>query len=170
MVILGIDPGTATTGFGIIEKKGSSYAIVNYGVIKTSADLQLKDRLLLIYQDLCKLIAVYHPDSCAIEELFFNKNTRTALNVGQARGVALLAMAETGLPVGEYTPLQVKQAIVGYGRADKHQVQYMVKLLLNMTGLPKPDDAADALAVALCHGQSCGRFSELIRMSGGSKK
>ena len=172
MVILGIDPGTATTGYGIIKREGSSYNLIVYGVIKTPADLPLTARLYIIYEELTKLIKIYQPDVCAIEELFFNKNTRTALSVGQARGVALLTVALAGLSLSEYTPLQVKQAVAGYGRADKYQIQSMVKLLLNMKETPKPDDAADALAIALCHGQVSKSRHEIkyVSIFGGQRK
>ena len=151
MLILGIDPGTAITGYGIIEAVGSRLVMHDYGVIRTPAGIRLEHRLEQVYDGMSQLIDHWKPDEVAIEELFFNKNTRTALTVGQARGVLLLAAAHHGLPVGEYTPLQVKQAVVGNGRAEKQQVQYMVKVLLNMSSIPQPDDAADALAIAICH-------------------
>lgn len=154
MLILGIDPGLAIVGYSLIEKKSNKYRVCDYGVIKTSAGETNSQRLLNIYQELTDLINTYQPEEMAVEELFFNKNAKTAIEVGQARGVILLAGAQAGIKVAEYTPLQVKQSVVGYGRATKDQVQQMVKALLNLSSLPKPDDAADALAVAICHGNS----------------
>lgn len=154
MVILGIDPGTAICGYGIVEKENYRFRLVDYGAINTSATMSLEDRLVRIYDGISLLIDRYHPDEMAVEELFFNNNAKTAISVGQARGVILLSGAHKHIPLYEYTPLQVKQGIVGYGRADKKQIQYMVKTMLNMRETPKPDDAADALAIAICHGQS----------------
>ncbi|MBO8136531.1 MAG: crossover junction endodeoxyribonuclease RuvC [Desulfotomaculum sp.] len=151
MLIMGVDPGTAITGYGVIEYTGSDFKLVECGAVRTRAELPLYKRLHTLYTDLTELISYHKPDQYAVEELFFNKNTRTALAVGHARGVALLAGANAGLDVFEYTPLQVKQSVVGYGRAEKKQVQYMVKTMLNLLQVPKPDDAADALAVAICH-------------------
>jgi crossover junction endodeoxyribonuclease RuvC len=152
MITLGIDPGIALTGFGIIEEKhDGSLHVVNFGVIRTSADLSQADRLVHLYQRIKSIILLHQPDMGAVEKLFFERNVRTALNVGQARGVALLVMAESGLRIGEYTPLEVKQAVAGYGGADKNQVQQMVKTILDLETIPRPDDAADALAVAICH-------------------
>ena len=154
MIILGIDPGTAITGYGVVSYQGNHLKRIAYGTIRTTPDLTLASRLCSIHQELTELIASYRPEVVAVEELFFNKNVRTALAVGQARGVILLAAANAELEVAEYTPLQVKQAIVGYGRAEKHQVQEMVRILLCLTEIPKPDDAADALAIAICHAHS----------------
>lgn len=151
MVILGIDPGMAIVGYGVIEVINNTLKAVDYGTITTSSKMDTPKRLVAIYDGIQQLIDGYKPDEVAIEELFFNKNVRTALSVGHARGVAVLAAAKTGLDLYEYTPLQVKQAVVGYGRAEKAQVQQMVKMLLNLKEVPKPDDAADALAVAICH-------------------
>lgn len=151
MLILGVDPGTAITGYGLIRVQGNKLDAVSYGCIRTDAGLPLHQRLQKINSEISRLIREFKPTHFAIEELFFNKNTRTALSVGQARGVALLAAANAGLEIAEYTPLQVKQAVVGYGRADKNQVQYMVKTILCLPEIPKPDDTADALAVAICH-------------------
>lgn len=156
MLVLGIDPGTAITGYGVIECKGNKFKVVDYGSIRTASTLPLPKRLQLLYDGVQELINTYHPQHLAVEELFFNKNTKTALSVGQARGVILLAGANNNLIVAEYTPLQVKQAVVGYGRAAKKQVQEMVRILLNLERMPKPDDVADALAVAICHGHSYG--------------
>lgn len=154
MRILGIDPGTAITGFGIIEKIGNSFKTIEYGCIRTPANMELCQRLIVIHNQVTQLIAQFAPQEVAIEELFFNNNARTALSVGHARGVIMLAAAEAQLPIGEYTPLQVKQAVVGYGRAEKKQVQVMIKTLLNLPSIPKPDDVADALAIAICHAHS----------------
>lgn len=151
MVILGIDPGMAITGYGVIESGNNTLKVIDYGVITTPSTLETPKRLVTIYEGMHDLIARYEPAEVAIEELFFNKNVKTALTVGHARGVAVLAAAKTGLDLYEYTPLQVKQSVVGYGRAEKSQVQQMVKLLLKLEDIPKPDDAADALAVAICH-------------------
>ncbi len=163
MYILGIDPGLATTGYGIIHKKMSNYNPVIYDCIKTPAGQDLSSRLLEIYNTICEVIKKYSPDVMAVEELFFNKNAKSAFIVGQARGVILLAASHGGIPVFSYTPLQVKQGVVGYGRAEKHQVQEMVKLILKMQIIPKPVDAADALAVAICH----GNFEKYCRLTGG---
>jgi len=156
MRILGIDPGFAILGFGIVEKKGNHFSPCGYGAVTTDKDMDMPDRLKTLYAGLMEIIAEYQPDVASIEELFFNKNTKTALLVGQARGVAILACVNSGLPVYEYTPLQIKQALVGYGRAEKNQVQAMVKIILNLKEVPKPDDTADALAAAVCHGHSAG--------------
>ncbi|HHT62729.1 MAG: crossover junction endodeoxyribonuclease RuvC [Bacillota bacterium] len=160
MRILGIDPGTAITGFGVLETLGNRFKLLDYGCIRTASGILLQQRLEKIYQGMTVLLERWHPEEVAIEELFFNKNTRTALTVGHARGVIFLAAAHHQVAVYEYTPLQVKQSVVGYGRADKHQVQYMVKTILNLSALPKPDDAADALAIAICHAHS--RMTEKI--------
>jgi crossover junction endodeoxyribonuclease RuvC len=154
MRVLGIDPGTAITGWGLIEGEGQSLLLVGYGAITTTAQTPPAARLQQIYRGLAALMVEYRPEAVAVEELFFGHNVRTALAVGQARGVALLAIADAGLPLYEYKPLEVKQAVAGYGRADKGQVQAMVCLLLNLAEVPRPDDAADALAVAICHAHS----------------
>jgi crossover junction endodeoxyribonuclease RuvC len=151
MIVLGIDPGMAIVGYGVVEKKGHILKPIDYGVITTPSDMEAPQRLVAIYDSIQELISRYQPDEVAIEELFFNKNVKTAITVGHARGVAVLAAAKTGLNLYEYTPLQVKQSVVGYGRAEKTQVQQMVKSLLSLKEIPKPDDAADALAVAICH-------------------
>ena len=152
MLVLGIDPGTAITGYGLVKKgEGDDLTLVTYGAITTSSDWPLSERLRRIYRELTAVIEDQQPTAVAVEELFFSKNVRTALSVGQARGVVLLAAANAGLPIHEYTPLQVKQAITGYGRASKDQVQQMVKMLLALDSVPQPDDAADAIAVAICH-------------------
>lgn len=154
MIILAVDPGTATTGYGVVEYDGNRFKVGDYGIITTKANLAVEIRLQEIYDQLKNLIARYRPDCFVVEQLFFNSNVRTALAVGQARGVCLLAAADGALSVAEYTPLQVKQSVVGYGRADKMQVQHMVKAILNLSEIPKPDDAADALALAICHAHS----------------
>ena len=155
MLVLGIDPGTAITGYGLIkEVSKGSYEAVRFGCIRTEAKTEMPARLHEIYSEVIHLIEEHRPDLVAVEELFFNTNARTAIAVGQARGTILLAAANSHVTVREYTPLQVKQAVVGYGRADKAQVQYMVKTLLRLKETPKPDDVADALAIALCCLQS----------------
>jgi crossover junction endodeoxyribonuclease RuvC len=159
--VLGIDPGTAITGYGIVEGEGDSLTLVTYGAITTPANQPLPQRLQQIYRQLQALIAEWHPESAAVEELFFSKNARTALVVGHARGVALLAITDADLPIQEYKPAEVKQAVAGYGGAPKDQVQGMVQLLLGMEDIPRPDDAADALAVAICHFHSA-RWQSLV--------
>ncbi len=150
-LVLGIDPGTAITGYGLVWGEDDNLRLINYGTITTSSDKSLPQRLQEIYRQLTVLIQEQQPAAAAVEKLFFSRNVRTALNVGQARGVALLAMANAELAIHEYTPLEVKQAVVGYGRATKEQVQEMVKMLLGLDSVPQPDDAADAIAVAICH-------------------
>lgn len=164
MVILGIDPGIATVGFGVINADGAQVLPVRYGVISTPAGMRLAQRLSLIYNDMCMLIDTFKPDVIAIEELFFNTNLKTGISVAHGRGVVLLAGEEKGIPMYEYTPLQVKQAITGYGRADKKQMMAMVTRLLDLKSVPKPDDAADALAIALCH----SRFANSLINFGGN--
>lgn len=163
MLILGIDPGIAIVGYSIVECKGNNLKAIDYGCITTDADMLFPDRLKIVYDKLTEIIEKYNPDDLAIEELFFNKNVKTAMKVGQARGVEILAATNKGINTYEYTPLQIKQAVTGYGRADKNQVQEMVKMLLNLKEKPKPDDVADALAVAICHGSSI-KFKESFRM------
>lgn len=149
--IMGIDPGLAIVGFGVIDIEQNKTKPIDYGTIQTESTLCYTDRLLCIANSLSKLLDIYKPDVVAVEELFFNKNTKTAFAVSQARGVILLTVLKKGIPLYEYTPLQVKQGVVGYGRATKQQVQLMVKTLLRLTEIPKPDDAADGLAIAICH-------------------
>ena len=163
MIILGIDPGYAIVGYSILECKGNNFRAIEYGCIRTSPDLLFPERLKIVYDKLTEIIEKYKPDDLAIEELFFNNNAKTAIKVGQARGVEVLAAINQGLGIYEYTPLQIKQAVVGHGRADKNQVQEMVKMLLNLKEKPKPDDVADALAVAICHGSSL-KFKESFKM------
>jgi crossover junction endodeoxyribonuclease RuvC len=151
MRVLGIDPGIAITGYGVVEEVQGEPKPLAFGVVRTPAGQPLPVRLQSIYRALRELATDWRPAAAAVEELFFSSNVRTAMSVGQARGVALLALADAGLAVAEYTPLTVKQAVTGYGNADKAQVQEMVRLLLGLTEVPRPDDAADALAVAICH-------------------
>jgi len=152
MLVIGIDPGTAITGYGLVQDNpDGSLTSVDYGVIQTSQGLDMPQRLLELHRVLKEILLLHRPESGAVEKLFFQRNVRTALSVGQARGVALLALAEVDLPIAEYTPLEVKQAVAGYGGADKNQVQQMVRTLLGLDEVPRPDDAADALAVAICH-------------------
>ncbi len=152
MLAIGIDPGTAITGYGLVrEEQDGSLRVVDYGVIQTSPQETMPQRLVQLYKQLKDVISLHGPQSGAVEKLFFARNVRTALTVGQARGVALLALAEAGVALSEYSPNEVKQAVAGYGGADKNQVQSMVKVLLNLDKVPQPDDAADALAVAICH-------------------
>lgn len=160
MIILGIDPGVATVGIGVIEYSGNRFRVLRCGVITTDKDLSLPDRLKIIYEETTQVIEEFHPDVVSIEELFFNNNVTTAIMVAQGRGVSILSAINAGLPVYEYTPLQVKQAVTGYGRAQKAQVQHMVKTLLGLRAIPRPDDAADALAIAICHAHSY-RYQEL---------
>ena len=154
MIILGVDPGTAITGWGIVEFHRHTYTCIDVGVITTPVGQTDENRLMILYDDLRTLIKRYKPQAAAIEKLFFNTNAKTALLVGQARGVIMLAIVKSKIPIYSYTPLQVKIAITGYGRAEKRQMQEMVKTLLKLDKIPRPDDAADALAVALTHGFS----------------
>lgn len=165
MLVLGIDPGTAITGYGLVREENGQLACEDMGCVLTRSELPLATRLLQIYDELREIIERDKPDCAAIEQLFFNVNAKSALAVGHARGVALLACAKAGIPVAEYTPLQVKMAVAGYGRADKKQVQSMVKLLLALDQEPKPDDVADALAIAICH-LSTAPYLELISRDG----
>ena len=150
MIVLGIDPGTARTGYGIVSREGSRLTPIDHGCLETVADRPLAARLLLIHEGIEDLIATHRPEAVAVERVFFNKNVQTAFAVGQARGVVLLAAAQHALPVFEYGPHEVKIAVTGYGRAEKAQVQKMVQALLGLAELPRPDDAADALAIAIC--------------------
>ena len=154
MRILGIDPGYGITGFGLIDANRSQFSLLRCGAITTPPGMEFSARLEIIYEDMRKLLEVAQPDAVAIEELFFGHNVTTAIGVAQSRGVILLAIRQAGLDVTSYKPMQVKQAVVGYGNATKHQVQDMTKRLLHLQQMPKPDDAADAIAIALCHGRS----------------
>jgi len=152
MLVLGIDPGIAITGYGLVQTgQRDEYQCLDYGAVTTPAKLDDTERLKILFDELTALIHQFSPDSSAVEKLFFQKNVRTAISVGQARGVAMLTLAQAELSVSEYTPNEVKQTVCGYGNADKRQVQRMVQTLLYLDDLPKPDDAADALAVAICH-------------------
>jgi len=157
MRILGFDPGTATTGYGVVDRKGSRLTHVAHGTITTPPDMPFQDRLALIFRQAGELIATHRPDAVAIEKLFFSQNVTTGIGVAQARGVIALAAALENLPVGEFSPLEVKNATVGYGKATKKQVQEMVKILLNLDKIPRPDDAADALGIAICQSYTGGR-------------
>lgn len=152
MIALGFDPGTARLGYGVIASDPDPRAI-DYGIIATDAKLPMAQRLVEIHEAVTELIQVFRPDAVAVERLFFAQNVTTAMTVGQARGVVLLAAAQRGLPVAEYAPSEVKQAVVGYGKADKRQIQEMVRIMLGLDSVPRPDDAADALAIAICHVQ-----------------
>lgn len=154
MRILGIDPGIATIGFGVIDINKNNFKLINCGVITTPAHTPLSDRLAQIYDDMCGILEIFKPDVVSIEELFFNTNITTGISVAHGRGVILLACKKAGVKIYEYTPLQVKQSVVGYGRAEKNQVMDMVKRLCKLSSPPKPDDAADAVALALCHARS----------------
>lgn len=164
MRILGIDPGYAIMGWGVIEKTGSSFRPVAYGSIETDKDMPMPDRLKHLYSGLMEVIANYDPAEASIEELYFNNNAKTAIFVGEARGVALLACINSGLDIFEYTPLQIKTAMTGYGRAEKKQIQAMVKMILALDSVPKPDDTADALAAAICHAYSGDAKKKLFLM------
>jgi crossover junction endodeoxyribonuclease RuvC len=150
-IVLGIDPGTAIVGYAVVMAQGSNLQLIVCDVITTPAKMPMAERLQHIYAGLSTVVATYKPQEAAVEELFFAKNARTAMTVGQARGVAILALANGGLSIAEYTPKQVKQAVTGYGSADKNQVGEMVRILLKLSAIPKPDDAADAAAIAICH-------------------
>ena len=151
MIILGIDPGIAIVGWGVLEYSGSKFKVLGFGSIQTPSTMSTEDRLCAVYDALKEIIEKYKPDQMAIEELFWNTNQKTGIRVSEARGVTLLCARKHGLKIAEYTPLQVKQAVVGYGRAEKKQVISMVTMLLNLAKPPKPDDTADALALAICH-------------------
>ncbi len=153
MIILGLDPGTATTGYGVVSREGSRLRHIAHGVIRTEAHAPFEARLEVIFDAVQGLIASYRPDSAALEKLYFKQNVTTGITVAQARGVIALALAQARIPIGEFGPVEVKNGVVGYGKASKHQVQEMVKILLNLDALPKPDDAADALAIAICQSQ-----------------
>ncbi len=163
MRILGIDPGYAIVGCGVVDYKSNHFTVVEYGAVTTDAGTPFVDRLEMIYDGIDSLIKRTKPDAVSMEKLFFNSNQKTAIDVAQARGVTLLAIKKNGLEVFEYTPLQVKQSVVGYGRAEKKQVQEMTKIMLNLEKIPKPDDVADALAMAICHAHSSGSLMMQLR-------
>ncbi|MDO4397407.1 MAG: crossover junction endodeoxyribonuclease RuvC [Oscillospiraceae bacterium] len=156
MVIFGIDPGYAIVGCGVVRYERGNFSLIGYGAVTTDKDMPFNKRLKKIYDDLTELLLRFKPDAVSMERLYFNTNQKTAIDVAQARGVAVLAVENAGIPLYEYTPLQVKQSIVGYGRAEKIQVQNMTKMFLKLDKIPKPDDAADALALAVCHGHASG--------------
>jgi len=162
--VLGLDPGIAIVGFGAVEAERGSFRSLTYGAIRTEAGLPLSQRLEIIYSDLCQLLDAVQPDEVAIEELFFNTNITTGISVAHGRGILLLGCRQKGIPIYEYTPLQVKQSVVGYGRAEKHQVMDMTRRMLHLDAIPKPDDAADALAIALCHARAA---TSLLFQAGG---
>lgn len=161
MRIIGIDPGYAIMGYGILDYNGNKFKTVTYGSIETDAGVPMPERLNILYTQLDSIIREYQPEEASIEELFFNNNAKTAIMVGEARGIALLACERNGVKISEYTPLQIKQSLVGFGRAEKKQVQQMVKMILNLKEVPKPDDTADAVAAAICHAHS--RNSRVMR-------
>lgn len=163
MKILGIDPGFATIGFGLVSSERGSHQMLRYGTITTPPELEFPARLEMIYDDTSELLAALKPDAAAVEELFWGHNVTTGIQVSHGRGVILLALAKAKVPIYEYTPMQVKQAVVGYGKAEKRQVMDMTRRLLKMREIPRPDDAADALALALCHGRT---HTSLLRQAG----
>lgn len=167
MVILGIDPGYAIVGWGVIEYAHSRFRVLGYGAITTEADTPFPERLQIIYNDMCYLFSKYKPEVMSMEKLFYNSNQKTVIDVAQARGVITLAAQMNGKDIFEYTPLQVKQSVTGYGRAEKKQVMEMTRSILNLPEVPKPDDTADALAMAICHahcsGSAIGRLDNLLK-------
>ncbi len=166
MLVLGIDPGTAITGYGIIrEDDDGKLVAVDFGVITTPAGMPLPERLSIIYNELNVVIKRHKPQTSAVEKIFFSKNVKTAISVGQARGVVLLSLEQAGIQIANYTPNEIKQSVTGYGGADKRQIQEMVRILLDLEEIPKPDDAADALAVAICHLQNA-KFEQFIENEG----
>ena len=165
MLILGIDPGYAIVGYGLLGYERTRFRIVDFGAITTPADMDFPERLKVIHEDLSFLMNKYHPDVMSIEKLFFNSNQKTAIDVAQARGVIVMTAQMFGVRIFEYTPLQVKQSVVGYGRAEKKQVQEMTKQLLGLSAVPKPDDTADALAMAICHAHCSGSAAFEIKIT-----
>jgi len=166
MLVIGIDPGTAITGYGLIrEDDDGKLEAVDYGVITTPAGMQLPERLSIIYDELNAVLQKHQPQTSAVEKIFFSKNVKTAISVGQARGVVLLSLEQAGVNIANYTPNEIKQSVTGYGGADKRQIQEMVRILLDLDEIPKPDDAADALAVAICHLQNT-KFEQVIENEG----
>lgn len=156
MRIIGIDPGYAIVGYGVLDYDKAQFSVVNYGAVTTNAGTSFDLRLKEIYDDMCTVLDMFKPDCMSIERLYFTNNKTTGIDVAQARGVILLSAVQRGIEIFEYTPMQVKQAVVGYGKAEKHQVQEMVKNILRLSEIPKPDDTADAIALAICHGHSSG--------------
>lgn len=165
MVIFGIDPGYAIVGYGVLRYENNRFSVLDFGAVTTSAGMDFPLRLLSIYDDLSFLFDKFKPDALAIEKLFFNTNQKTAIDVAQARGVILLAAEKNGVGIFEYTPLQVKQSVVGYGRAEKKQIQEMTRSILGLSAVPKPDDTADALAMAICHAHCSGSAASLYAVS-----
>ncbi len=163
MLILGIDPGYAIVGYGLVEYQSNRFRTVDYGAITTPAGMEFPQRLELIYREMQALLSQYHPQAMAVEKLYFQNNQKTAIDVAQARGVILLAARLEGVEVFEYTPLQVKSSVVGYGQAVKKQVQEMTRMLLHLDAVPKPDDTADALAIAICHAHSSGSLMSRLK-------
>lgn len=170
MIILGIDPGYAIVGWGVVEYRAARFKVLGYGAITTDAGTPFPQRLQIIYNDMCYLFEKYKPEAMSMEKLFYNSNQKTVIDVAQARGVITLAAQIYGKDIFEYTPLQVKQSVTGYGRAEKRQVMEMIKSILGLSEVPKPDDTADALAMAICHahvsGSSICRLNEMIKNSG----
>ncbi len=168
--ILGIDPGYAIVGYGVILARNGAYQPLEYGAVTTAPNPDFGLRLKEIYEGMCQLLRQFQPQAASVEKLFFLNNKTTGIGVAEARGVILLALSQAGVPLYEYNPMQVKQAVTGYGKAQKHQVQEMTRRLLGLPGIPKPDDAADALAIAICHGQAAGSHLRrgLINMNGGN--
>lgn len=164
MIVLGIDPGYAIVGYGVVEYNNNHFRAIEYGAVTTEAHTPFNERIEKIYDGVSTLIAKYSPAALAVEKLFFNTNQKTAIDVAQARGAIVLAAQKAGVKIFEYTPLQVKQSVVGYGRAEKKQVQEMTRLMLNLDKIPKPDDAADALAMAICHCHSAGSLIGSLQM------
>lgn len=167
MIILGIDPGYAIVGYGVIDYRNNHFRVVDYGAIVTDAKTPFNERLEIIYDRLTQIISVHSPEAMSVEKVFYNSNAKTVIDVSQARGVIMLAAQKNKLPVFEYTPLQVKQSVVGYGRAEKNQVQEMVRRILALEKVPKPDDTADALAMAVCHAHSSGSIMGNLRIKRG---
>lgn len=164
MIILGIDPGYAIVGWGVLDYRNNHFSVVDYGAILTDAGTPFNERLEKIYDSLNALIEKYNPEAMSVEKVFYNSNAKTVIDVSQARGVIMLAAQKNKLPVFEYTPLQVKQSVVGYGRAEKKQIQEMTRRILNLEKVPKPDDTADALAMAICHAHASGSLSSVGNM------
>ena len=156
MIILGIDPGYAIVGWGVIEYNANKFSVIDYGAVTTEAKTPFNDRLKMVYDGIDTIMKLYSPQALAIEKLFYNTNAKTVIDVAQARGVINLAAVQNNIPIFEYTPLQVKQSVVGYGRAEKKQVQEMTRVILKLEKIPKPDDTADALAMAICHAHASG--------------
>lgn len=164
MRILGIDPGYAIVGYGVLDYQNNKFSVVDFGAITTPAGMDFNRRLEIIYDEMEVIIKKHKPEAMAIEKLFYNTNAKTVIDVGQARGVIMLAAQKNGLPAFEYTPLQVKQSVVGYGRAEKKQVQEMTKLMLHLDSVPKPDDTADALAMAICHAHTGSSLMNKLKL------